>query len=96
MNFNLVGVYLTFSKILLKALDDTEESSAVGSAIVLKHFIRLKGSELFHAVPELVQDSLLVRSNFCCYKLGDSSFILLIPNGFSLFAGDCRLYNTTC
>lgn len=49
-----------FSKILLKAMDDTEESSAVGSAIVLKNFIRLKGSELFHAVPELVQDSLLV------------------------------------
>lgn len=51
------------SKTLLMALDDTEESSAVGSAIVLKNFIRLKGSELFHAVPELVQDSLLVTRN---------------------------------
>lgn len=54
--------HFVFSKILLKALDDTEESSAVGSAIVLKNFIRLKGSELFHAVPELVQESLLVRT----------------------------------
>lgn len=49
-----------FSKTLLKALDDTEQSSAIGSAVVLKNFIRLKGSDLLHAVPELVQDSLVV------------------------------------
>lgn len=50
----------SYSKTLLKALDDIEQSSAVGSAVVLKNFIRLKGSELFHAIPELVHDSLAV------------------------------------
>lgn len=48
------------SKTLLKALEDTEQSSAVGSAVVLKNFIRMRGSELFHAVPELVRESLTV------------------------------------
>lgn len=43
---------------MLNAIDDTEQSSAIGSAVVLKNFIRLKGSELFHAVPELIQESL--------------------------------------
>lgn len=61
------------SKILLKALDDTEESSAVGSAIVLKNFIRLKGSELFHAVPELVHDSLLAS----VYRNSNTTFCSL-------------------
>lgn len=42
----------------MSALDDTEQSSAIGSAVVLKNFIRMKGGELFHAVPELVQESL--------------------------------------
>lgn len=39
-------------------MDDSEQSSAVGAAIVLKNFIRLKGGELFHAVPELIKESL--------------------------------------
>lgn len=39
-------------------MEDTELSSAVGAAIVLKNFIRLKGGELFHAVPELIKESL--------------------------------------
>lgn len=30
----------------------------MGAAIVLKNFIRLKGGELFHAVPELIKESL--------------------------------------
>lgn len=51
---------MIYSKTLLKALEDSEQSSAVGSAVVLKNFIRLKGSELFHAIPELVKDSLTV------------------------------------
>lgn len=42
----------------MNALDDTEQSSAIGSTVVLKNFIRMKGGELFHAVPELVQASL--------------------------------------
>lgn len=42
----------------MNAIDDTEQSSAIGSAVVLKNFIRMKGGELFHAVPELVQESL--------------------------------------
>lgn len=46
------------SKTLLYALDDSELSSAIGAAIVLKNFIRLKGGELFHAVPELIKESL--------------------------------------
>lgn len=51
------------SKTLLNALDDSEQSSAVGAAIVLKNFIRLKGSELFHAVPELIKESLQTISD---------------------------------
>lgn len=47
----------------MNALDDTEQSSAIGSAVVLKIFIRLKGGELFHAVPELVQESLKAINN---------------------------------
>lgn len=39
-------------------MDDSEQSSAVGAAIILKNFIRLKGGELFHAVPELIRESL--------------------------------------
>lgn len=49
-----------FSKTLLKAVDDNELSSAIGSAVVLKNFIRLRGAELYHAVPEIVQDALAV------------------------------------
>lgn len=89
------GSFCTFSKILLKALDDTEESSAVGSAIVLKNFIRLKGSELFHAVPELVQDSLLVqtKSIYMSKRYSPSPYLFQM---FSFFAGNNRLSNTTC
>lgn len=41
-------------------MDDTEPSAAIGSSVVMKNFIKLKGSELFHAVPEIVHDSLAV------------------------------------
>lgn len=47
-----------FSKTLLGALDDTEQSSAIGSSIVLRNFIQSRGAEMFHAVPELIKESL--------------------------------------
>lgn len=46
------------SKTLLSALDDTEQSSAIGSAVVLKNFVQLRGAEMFHTVPELIKESL--------------------------------------
>lgn len=44
-------------------MDDSELSSAVGAAIVLKNFIRLKGGELFHAVPELIKEAMQTISD---------------------------------
>lgn len=52
---------LFFSKTLLNGLDDPEQSSAIGAAIILKNFVQYKGAEMFHAVPELVKESLNVR-----------------------------------
>ncbi|EDW00462.1 maestro heat-like repeat-containing protein family member 1 [Drosophila grimshawi] len=51
--------YLQFCKTLLQSLRDPEPSSTIGSSVVLKFFIQQKGSELFHAIPDLVKDSLL-------------------------------------
>lgn len=57
------------SKTLLTAVDDKEKSSAIGSAVVLRNFIKLRGAELFHAVPEIVQDSLAVSFlDFCTFS----------------------------
>lgn len=61
--FSNFGIFNFCSKTLLKAVDDNEMSSAIGSAVVLKNFIKLRGAELFHAVPELVHDSLAVSSS---------------------------------
>lgn len=47
------------SKTLLQSLRDPEQSSTIGASVVLKFFIQQKGSELFHAIPDLVRDSLL-------------------------------------
>lgn len=52
------------SKNLLQGLRDPESSSAVGAAIVLKAFMQHRGSELFHAIPEIIKDSLTVIKNF--------------------------------
>lgn len=41
-------------------LQDNELTSAIGSSVVLKVFIQEKGSELFHCIPELVNESFLV------------------------------------
>ncbi|EDW81982.1 uncharacterized protein Dwil_GK25557 [Drosophila willistoni] len=51
--------YLQFCKTLLQSLHDPEQSSTIGASVVLKFFIQQKGSELFHAIPDLVKDSLL-------------------------------------
>lgn len=56
-------MFTNCSKALLNALDDYELSSAMGAAIVLKNFIRIKGGELFHAVPELIKESLQTISD---------------------------------
>ncbi|XP_065363715.1 maestro heat-like repeat-containing protein family member 1 isoform X1 [Calliphora vicina] len=50
--------YLQFCKTLLHSLKDPEQSSAIGASVVLKFFIQQKGSELFHAIPDFIKDSL--------------------------------------
>lgn len=52
------------SKTLLYSLNDPEQSSSIGASVVLKFFIQNKGSDLFHAVPELVKEALHVVK-FC-------------------------------
>ena len=74
----VINHFFIDSKTLLKGLDDTEEISAVGSAVVLKNFIRLKGSELFHAIPELVQDSLAVKATKIWFGLIE--FLHIFPS----------------
>ncbi|KAH8397492.1 hypothetical protein KR222_008299, partial [Zaprionus bogoriensis] len=51
--------YLQFCKMLLHSLRDPEQSSTIGASVVLKFFIQQKGADLFHAIPDLVNDSLL-------------------------------------
>lgn len=43
----------------MQSLRDPEQSSTIGASVVLKFFIQQKGSELFHAIPDLVKGSLL-------------------------------------
>ncbi|XP_070495465.1 maestro heat-like repeat-containing protein family member 1 isoform X2 [Chironomus tepperi] len=49
--------YVTFSKALLYNLNDPDWSASAGAALVLNSFIQVKGSEIFHAIPDLVKDS---------------------------------------
>lgn len=49
--------YVTFSKTLLYHLNDSDLNASAGAALVLNYFIQLKGSEMFHAIPDLVKDS---------------------------------------
>lgn len=49
--------YVTFSKALLYNLNDYDSNASAGSALVLNFFIKIKGSEIFHAIPDLVKDS---------------------------------------
>ncbi|XP_067641697.1 maestro heat-like repeat-containing protein family member 1 [Eurosta solidaginis] len=55
--------YLQFCKTLLQGLCDPEQSSSIGASVVLKFFIQHKGSELFHAIPDLVKESLSAIRN---------------------------------
>lgn len=54
--------YLQFSKSLLYTLNDIERSSAIGSSVVLKFFVQIKGAELFHAIPEFIKEALHVSN----------------------------------
>lgn len=49
--------YVTFSKALLYNLHDSDANASAGAALVLNFFIKIKGSEIFHAIPDLVKDS---------------------------------------
>lgn len=49
--------YVTFSKTLLYHLNDSDLNASAGAALILNYFIQLKGSEMFHAIPDLVKDS---------------------------------------
>lgn len=49
--------YVTFSKTLLYNMNDSDSNASAGAALVLNYFIQLKGSEMFHAIPDLVKDS---------------------------------------
>lgn len=60
----IIVFFFTFSKTLLAGLKDPEQSSAIGASVVLKFFIQQKGSELFHAVPDLVKECLGVSIKF--------------------------------
>uniref|UniRef100_A0A182W5M5 Uncharacterized protein n=1 Tax=Anopheles minimus TaxID=112268 RepID=A0A182W5M5_9DIPT len=50
--------YVQFSKCLLYSVNDPESSSVIGASYVLKFFMHVKGSEMFHAIPELVKECL--------------------------------------
>ena len=50
--------YVTFSKTLLYQLNDSDLNASTGAALILNYFIQLKGSEMFHAIPDIVKDSL--------------------------------------
>ncbi|XP_041764135.1 maestro heat-like repeat-containing protein family member 1 [Anopheles merus] len=50
--------YVQFSKCLLYSVSDPEPSSVIGASYVLKFFMHVKGSEMFHAIPELVKECL--------------------------------------
>lgn len=69
------------SKTLLSALDDTEQSSAIGSALVLKNFIQARGGEMFHAVPELIRDSLHAIDDCTSDKAKDGVLKALVALG---------------
>lgn len=49
--------YVTFAKTLLYNINDSDANASAGAALVTNYFIQLKGSEMFHAIPDLVKDS---------------------------------------
>lgn len=52
--------HVSFCKTLMYCINDPEPSSGIGASIVLKFFIQLKGSEMFHAIPDLIKEGLTV------------------------------------
>lgn len=52
--------FVQFSKTLMYCIKDPEASSGIGASIVLKFFMQLKGSEMFHAIPDLIKEALFV------------------------------------
>lgn len=49
--------YVAFSKHLLYQLNDSDPNACSGGALVLNYFIQMKGSEMFHAIPDIIKDS---------------------------------------
>uniref|UniRef100_A0A336MNJ8 CSON014643 protein n=1 Tax=Culicoides sonorensis TaxID=179676 RepID=A0A336MNJ8_CULSO len=52
--------FVQFSKTLMYCIKDPEVSSGIGASMVLKFFMQLKGSEMFHAIPDLIKDGFFV------------------------------------
>lgn len=52
--------FVQFSKTLMYCIKDPEPSSAIGASIVLKFFVQIKGADMFHAIPDLIKESLFV------------------------------------
>ncbi|GAB0100042.1 maestro heat-like repeat-containing protein family member 1 [Sergentomyia squamirostris] len=50
--------HMALSRSLLASLTDPEKSSAIGASVVLKFFMQLKGSEMFHAITTLIHECL--------------------------------------
>ncbi|XP_059616812.1 maestro heat-like repeat-containing protein family member 1 [Phlebotomus argentipes] len=50
--------HMALSRSLLMSLSDPEKSSAIGASVVLKFFMQLKGSEMFHAITTLINECL--------------------------------------
>uniref|UniRef100_A0A1L8DCH9 Putative heat repeat-containing protein 7a n=1 Tax=Nyssomyia neivai TaxID=330878 RepID=A0A1L8DCH9_9DIPT len=50
--------HMALSRSLLAGLADPEKSSAIGASVILKFFMQLKGSEMFHAITTLINECL--------------------------------------
>uniref|UniRef100_A0A1B0CX25 Maestro heat-like repeat-containing protein family member 1 n=2 Tax=Lutzomyia longipalpis TaxID=7200 RepID=A0A1B0CX25_LUTLO len=55
--------HMALSRSLLAGLSDPEKSSAIGASVILKFFMQLKGSEMFHAITTLINECLEAISN---------------------------------
>lgn len=66
---------------MLCAINDIEQSSAIGASAVFKYFIQIKGNELFHAIPEFVKESLQVSvlHIHLCVHTSNYTFIYRLP-----------------
>lgn len=57
---------IAYSKSLLCTLNDVEQSSAIGSSLVLRSFVQIKGGEMFHVIPDLVTEALHALQSCSC------------------------------